>query len=455
MSESTPSYDASYVASLRAQLAQLAQEKDREDTLSNGTFFSKLDVVWKKVDIDIESLEHTLFVRGHNVVDIKKRYEQTVKAAIGNSKEDTGMNENNDAPSDVLIEDAVQSSAAFSSDRSQPFTLRMDIFGELSPAAHSAHLLPHAPVCASYWYPVIFWVLSIHAEEETLTWDIMQKCIHGTNKTGTNTKIPSVGIKHFPTNRIRLISQGTYLDTYPCVIIVPIMTLKEVKEWQGKGYSAIVLAGDWTYKDGNEPVQIMAAKAYMDIQAFGKMRKNDHFANYLAKEDECNKACLLMKQFILSVTEAFNRTTGLHENLKGKETTYEIRKFTEWKSNFRVIPTTAPVPVSNDWDDDKMKIRKITFSDSDEIENPAPDPALLLAKGASTWLKRHEFAILPGCGDGDTDDSTDSVISFREEARIRGWLYTPKKPCIAEVNINVHGDDVEEPLSDDESLCDT
>jgi hypothetical protein len=113
----------------------------------------------------------------------------------------------------------------------------------------------------------------------------------------------------------------------------------------------------------------------------------------------------------------------------------------------------VPVPFSNEWDVDGMKVRKVSLAKRKEAVNPAPDPVLLLAKAASNWLKRHDFAILPGCGDDDSasrsDDSTDSAISYSEEENIQGWSRTAKKPCIAEVNVNVNRDEVEERLSDD------
>ena len=54
-----------------------------------------------------------------------------------------------------------------------------------------------------------------------------------------NTKPPAkktkreagVGIKHFKFNRIRLFSHQLYLDTYHCLVIVPILTVDGVKNW--------------------------------------------------------------------------------------------------------------------------------------------------------------------------------------------------------------------------------
>ena len=62
------------------------------------------------------------------------------------------------------------------------------------------------------------------------------------SETSNKKKAALVGIKHFPSNRIRLAGQALYLDQYHCVLIVPILDANGVKEWNGKGYDAIVLA---------------------------------------------------------------------------------------------------------------------------------------------------------------------------------------------------------------------
>ena len=97
------------------------------------------------------------------------------------------------------------------------------------------------------------------------------------------------------------------------------------------------------------------------------------------------------------------------------------------------------------------------------MHNPAPDPVLLLARAASNYLKRHGNGILPVCVDDEddsenSDDSANYVISFHEEAKIRGWPQHVSKSdddsklCIAEVGINVEDRDYvdTESLSEDE-----
>ncbi len=39
--------------------------------------------------------------------------------------------------------------------------------------------------------------------------------------------------------------QGDMYDRKPCIMIVPVMTLDDVKGWSGAGYDALVMAGPY------------------------------------------------------------------------------------------------------------------------------------------------------------------------------------------------------------------
>ena len=159
-------------------------------------------------------------MRIRHVIDAKNRYERTVKAAVKNDE------------------------AVDSSTRTESSSMNVDVFGQSFRSAHSAHLLPYALTCSSYWFPVDPWVLC--TGDENLSWNIKQKCIHGLNaekqkgflqrlscvlkkgqtivkkkskvtkhkghgsKESGKSRIQNVGIKHFPTNQIRLSAQETY-----------------------------------------------------------------------------------------------------------------------------------------------------------------------------------------------------------------------------------------------------
>ena len=124
--------------------------------ITDGTYFSTIDDLW---DVSTKCfLVHESFVRMQNVTDTNNRYEETVKAASSKNGEVAEMSSRNGATA--------------STDG-----LKIDIFGHPSESAHSAHLLPHGPSCSPFWFPVVPWVLS--TKKLTLTWNFMQKCIHG------------------------------------------------------------------------------------------------------------------------------------------------------------------------------------------------------------------------------------------------------------------------------------
>ena len=454
-------------------------------SLAKCTFFSTLNEVWASKNERFE--DHESFVRRQHVADAENRYMNTVLLAAQDNL-----------------------SAANNSVESEDTSDCIDTFGLWGVPATLAHLLPNKgyPDASSLWFPIVPWVL--HTGNKNLEWAFLQKCIHGTLQDATNetdkgmfrrvfnaltqytgtwgrndvkrkstpiksstsksgkaskSNIVLVGIKHFPANRIRLVDHQSYFDRFPCVIIVPIMSVEEARSWNGGAYDAIFLAGDWECDN----IPIDAASVYRRMQAKHNMyERNVLNDSCLASEEQCIIACHLLKQMILSVCDSATSSAHLLANLDTSR--YEI--FDEWKRHVTQLHM-APVPISNRWENgsDAMKVRKVTFS----TINRVPDPVLLLAKAASNWLKRHQIGILPTCGDDDDNDDDDddytndsgsghrSVHSYTSRTgsgvakKRRGWVYhmfaTAKKPRtgITEVHIRANSDTVDEPLSDDDS----
>ena len=240
-------------------------------------------------------------------------------------------------------------------------------------------------------------------------WDFLQKCIHGTK-------------------------------SFPCVIIVPILSVHELNKWNGEAYEAIVLAGNWTFTIKSTEYTIKAAEAYKNIGASHEMVDS---AAKLADSTQCEKARHLLTQMILCVCKDFNDSSLLCEKVTS-EYAADIDKIKHWKTLFPV--NKIPVPTSTGWNEE-MKIRKISFSPSAAEKNPAPDPVLLLAKAAFNWLKRHGDAFLPVYDTGNDSSHTEYSASYSDETKYQ----TGKNLCISEISIFPDGDDVDEPLSEDEN----
>jgi hypothetical protein len=321
--------------------------------------------------------------------------------------------------------------------------MRKDIFGHSS-AAPPAHLMPYAASCASFWFHIVSWVLLCC--NNILTSDYKQKCIHGSNlfcKTRRQKRDPlkvcKTGIKHFSTNQIKLRRQDLFFEMYPCIMIIPILKVDEVKKWKGEAFEAIVVAGDWMKEDIN------AAMVYSQIGA----TISDIT---LANRDQYEKARGVLEKMILCVCASLIR--------QGRESIEMLRKngdeINELNCDNLLQAWTklndigvVGVPKSKRG---TFNVRKVSFAKSSDVKNPAPDPVLLLAKAASVFLMRLELPILPCCG-CDDDEST-SVMSVTEEFILRGWSTgVLEKSCVGrDVKIDIGTrDSVDDALTDEDN----
>jgi hypothetical protein len=242
---------------------------------------------------------------------------------------------------------------------------------------------------------------------------------------GVGKRLDRVGIKHFRTNRIRLENQANYLDTDPCVVIVPILSDDEVANWNGAGYSAIVLAGAGVQPTSGRN-KIKASYVYKMIGA----SEGGQYGDYLATSNDVNVATELLQLAVLSIAKSCRTMyKNGEENLK-MEVAEKKSTQTAYNDITKRNNPSIPVPVLiNRRGPPLMKIRKVTFSALTRLETSpchfAPNPALLLAKAASNWLKRQKVELLPGCdlnGGNVLDDEIDcfDTISYRREATIIG-----------------------------------
>ena len=257
-------------------------------------------------------------------------------------------------------------------------------------------------------------------------------------------KASGVGIRHFLTNRIRIAHQQVYMDKWHCVFVIPVLTVEQVRKWNGSSYDAIVLAGKFIYND--------AATVYKYIGASGG---NIAFVD----EDECKAACTLLRTMILCTCKA-SKSTFTETFLTTNESSTKLYAPTGGESAvyIKCDQTTVPVPECRDWNR-KYRVRKITFSASHNVnKNPAPDPVLLLGKATSTsnWLKCQGLFLLPSYDNADDSDSScstsDSVVSYREEMALRGLSFDileRSQHVGSVVEVSCHSSD-----TDDESLSD-
>ena len=172
------------------------------------------------------------------------------------------------------------------------------------------------------WFPVVSWVLPNIRRSQKKDWTFIEKAIVGVNRnnenpsssvknsnslnnneTGSRTtpRITGTGIRHFGTNLIGLKAQSTHYSEKPCVIIVPIMTVEEMRNWKGDAYSAIVLAGKWPARDTEEDSTATTSNdVYSDIKAYNG-GTDSHF---LASVGEIHTATELLIDVLCSLADA-------------------------------------------------------------------------------------------------------------------------------------------------------
>jgi hypothetical protein len=267
-----------------------------------------------------------------------------------------------------------------------------------------------------------------------------------TKSSGTNvSRQDKVGIKNFTSNRILLADQAYYFDKYHCVLIIPIMDTKSVKNWEGKGYDAIVLASK--FKRADQVSQSPASEVYQRIDArTGPL--------LFATKSECEMARKLFKIMILCVCKSSEQTFPKNFLLsKNDKKMDDLKKAFDKLNIFNPnLKEVVPVPKIKDWTE-HMNVRKITFCashESKENQHPAPDPVLLLGKSTSNWLQLQDIPLLPTCDDDSSLDSSNYTVTFSVEAAARGWnTESYKKPRVDEISF-VPCDTCDESLSDDE-----
>jgi len=91
---------------------------------------------------------------------------------------------------------------------------------------------------------------------------------------------PHTGIKHLVTNKARIFGHADFVDRDPCLLLVPILTLKKAVDWDGSDCEAIVVI-DGT--EGTDGIPVKRVAAGIGMTAAGQ-------EDSLAADDEIEDA---------------------------------------------------------------------------------------------------------------------------------------------------------------------
>jgi hypothetical protein len=273
-----------------------------------------------------------------------------------------------------------------------------DVFGGTHPKVEMAHLLPDTSALASVYFDLAQWVMAV---DDSYQMDFYQKLIHGSAHVGTGgRRIPGTGIKHMPVNKIYLPGLTKYFDQNPCVLIVPVMTVDEMKNWDGKGYRAIVIAGAYEGAEG----RIEAAEAYAMIG----MREN----MLLASQDEIETARDLLQKVVCGLAYSLHYRAAAREtelSHKCREILKELRN-----NSSSIITEGVIIPKSFDCKENQLRVGVVTFADHEANGgHPSPDPLLLAVRAAVNWSWRNNQKLLAS-GDYPADDDEDEYDVARD-----------------------------------------
>jgi hypothetical protein len=279
-----------------------------------------------------------------------------------------------------------------------------DIFGGDSAQAEIAHLIPHARDVATLYYDVVIGALG--TKYLTKSWDTLQRAVHGSLVECGDNKEANTGIKHMVANKIRLAGQATFLDKYPCVLIVPAMTVSEMKNWNGGEYKAIVLVGAC---DGATLSDICAG-----------IRMNE-IVPKVASPGQIEAARGLLESVVLGLAYSFHHRSKYFGGFLSET---QGRKFQRLVGRFQtIVGDKVFVPKPNpSLSGSQLRVRHVSFaSATDEGGHPAPDPWLLAARAAVTWSRRH-FQQLLAEGEPEELDGMDEADKVLDVLGVENFL---------------------------------
>jgi hypothetical protein len=227
-------------------------------------------------------------------------------------------------------------------------------------------------------------------------------------------RVPGTGIKHFATNRIRLPGQRYFLEAAPCVLVVPVLSLEQAKDWNGEGYRAVVVVGPW------------GCNSVKDVcRAIAMQKKKEPFAGpgeveiarHLLERVVRGLACSLLQRFPDAVAGRLNAAQKaaldeLRAKLRGRGLV--VPKASGGGGGGRRAARCCEPP---------PRVRMVEFGSASSSSpppsatglHPAPDPLLLAVRAAVNWSARHGQRLLPAAAAEHKDDTDDELDRLAEE----------------------------------------
>jgi hypothetical protein len=160
------------------------------------------------------------------------------------------------------------------------------------------------------------------------------------------------------------------MESNPCLLIVLIMDIRRVREWNGEGYEAIVVIDEWEDRE----LSVVAEETAM--QKYGPV----------AEPEEVEEARILLLHMVCAISSA-------RKNEPADIADIDRTKMAALPGRTVPTPSKSVVP--------RIRVRKVRFvghalNALNSSTHPAPDPLILAAKAAVVWSTRHDFRLAAG-----------------------------------------------------------
>jgi hypothetical protein len=349
--------------------ASLAEEK----ALVEGTFYLRIDELFEPVLIigrDRLTENHYRNCCRNGNVNLHDVYQATVAAA---RKEEN-----------IPADDPASRSRSSMSRQTTNSIWPCTVFDPNSQEKEIAHLVPASVRHAnSYWFVTDF----LFGFDPDRSWKERRCLIHGSKPQKNGAKrCENSGIKHLVPNKINLPGQK-YMDAHPCVVIVPILTVEQVKAWNGGPYDAIALID----KHPDEDILFSAEDVATSTKFFKRGEQ--------ASPEEIKKAGDLLQAYVEAI---------LFAQIEKKPIELTTFTFAWAKQDEPDHPSGFFLPqIQQETGSNPQKpVRKVHFVDhsSTDIGHPSPDPLLLVSRVAVVWSRRHQQHLVAAEPTDDADN---------------------------------------------------
>ena len=209
---------------------------------------------------------------------------------------------------------------------------------------------------------------------ENASFQMTQKLIHGSQpKSGQNIRKENlVGVKHFATNKLRLQGQKKHYDDSPNVLIIPILDLNAMKQWNGDGYDALFLIGFPIDETERGDIILESTVVGTGFSTHGQE----------ATRDEIEMARNVLDATVLALTFSINKMIVNKDQFNDAQREL-LNPLTPPIGESDIAKCPRKLSVEN------QRVQKVTFAslvDSGAVGgHPAPDPMLLAVKAANNW----------------------------------------------------------------------